>query len=213
MDQQLLLSQGIGALGLAEVVDAAKQQKLLEYLRLLDRWNSKFNLTAIRSIDEMVERHLLDSLAGIPWLEGEQVVDVGSGAGLPGIPLAIAEPQRSIVMLDSAQKKTRFIQQAIAHLALANAEVVHSRVEEAQGLKADTLVARAFSAPLDILQSCGHLCADGGAVVLYMGHIGSKLDDIPAHFQLESVNPVDLPGSDVTRHLVVARKLAVGSGP
>lgn len=199
------LSTGISQLGLANPPDDSQQQKLIAYIELLARWNRKVNLTAINSIDEMVERHLLDSLTVVPYLQGQSVIDVGSGAGLPGIPIAITQPSMSVLMLDSAARKTRFIQQAIAELSLDNAQVLHTRVQDAASPPADSVVARAFSTPVDIIESCRHLCSDGGVFVLFMAHVGNKLDVLPDGCTLERVDAVNVPNSDATRHIAVCR--------
>ena len=199
------LSAGISRLGLADPPDEKQQKLLIAYLELLARWNRKVNLTAIHSIDEMVDRHLLDSLTVLPYLEGESVTDVGSGAGLPGIPIAICKPTLSVMMLDSAARKTRFIRQAIAELNLTNAEVLHTRVQDASASKVNTVVARAFSTPVDIIEMCRHLCVDGGVFLLFMAHVGNKLDTLPAGCTLERVDAVVVPNSDATRHIAVCR--------
>lgn len=199
------LSAGIGQLGLHNPPDEPQQQQLIAYIEFLHRWNRKVNLTAIKSTDEMVERHLLDSLTVVPYLEGQSVIDVGSGAGLPGIPIAITQPAISVLMLDSAARKTRFIQQAIAELNLDNATVLHTRVQDATSQAAQTVVARAFSTPVDIIESCRHLCSDGGVFVLFMAHVGNKLDVLPDGCTLERVDAVNLPNSEATRHIVVCR--------
>ncbi len=199
------LSKGIDLLGLDHPPDQAKRQKLIAYIELLERWNRKVNLTAISSIEEMVERHLLDSLTAAPYLEGESLIDVGSGAGLPGIPIAITQPSVSVLMLDSAARKTRFIQQAIAELGLDNAQVTHTRVQDATPVAAQTVVARAFSTPLDIIESCRHLCRDGGVFVLFMGHVNNKLDVLPDGCTLERVDVINVPDSEATRHIAVCR--------
>jgi len=124
------LQDGVHALGLA--LAPAAQEKLIAYIELLAKWNQAYNLTAVRDPEQMIARHLLDSLAILPWVRGPRVLDIGSGAGLPGIPLALARPELQFVLLDSNAKKTRFITQALAELGLENVEVVHSRVEKYQ---------------------------------------------------------------------------------
>lgn len=199
------LAQGVDKLDLQVTPDETQQKQLLEYLYLLERWNRKTNLTAIKSIDEMIDRHILDSLTVLPYVEGSTLIDVGSGAGLPGIPLAISNPDLSVLMLDSASKKTRFIQQAIAELGLSNARVEHTRVEDAVSLSADTVVARAFATPVKIIESCRHLCTNGGIFLLLMADPGNKLDELPPGSTLEQLVPVTIPGSEAIRNIAVCR--------
>jgi len=118
----------------------------------------------------MLSRHLFDSLTVLPYVRGRHLLDIGSGAGLPGIPLAIARPELHCVLLDSNSKKTRFIQQVIADLSLNNAKVVHSRVEDAQLVEYDTVVSRAFSSPVDIINTAGHLFSADGAMLFMLGY-------------------------------------------
>ena len=199
------LSAGLQQLSAEIQLDSDQQHSLIAYVELLERWNRKVNLTAIKSVTEMVDRHLLDSLTVLPYIEGESVIDVGSGAGLPGIPIAIAKPSATVLMLDSAERKTRFVRQAIAELGLHNADVLHRRVQDASVTKANTVVARAFSTPVDIIEKCRHLCVDGGAFVLFMAHVGNKLDELPKGCSVERVDAVSMPDSDATRHIVSVR--------
>ena len=139
------------------------QQKLVHYIQLIARWNKTFNLTAIRDVEEMVSKHLLDSLAVQPYIEGSLILDVGSGAGLPGIPFAITSPDKHFVLIDSNGKKTRFLMQAKIDLKLDNVEVVNSRVEDYHPTKEghriyfDVITARAYATTDDILSSTAHL--------------------------------------------------------
>lgn len=202
---EVRLSAGLEQLNLGRPLHSDQRRLLIAYIELLERWNHKVNLTAIKSIEEMVDRHLLDSLTALPFIEGDSLIDVGSGAGLPGIPIAIASPSISVLMLDSAARKTRFIRQAIAELGLANADVSHTRVQDASVSKASTIVARAFSTPVDIIEMCRHLCIDGGAFVLFMAHVGDKLDVLPEGCSVEQVDVVAAPNSEATRHIAVIR--------
>ena len=140
----LALAQGVAALGL--ILDGQQLARLLGFLDLLARWNRRFNLTAIRDASAMVSHHLLDSLAVAPYLQGESVLDLGTGAGLPGLPLAIAEPSRRFWLLDSNGKKVRFVRQAVLELGLSNVEPVQSRIESYRpGRKFSTIVVRAVA--------------------------------------------------------------------
>ncbi len=197
------LHRGLAALGLAP--GAAVEQRLLDFLALLGKWNRTYNLTAVRDPEEMVTRHLLDSLAIEPHLRGPRVLDVGTGAGLPGIPLALVHPELSFVMLDSLAKKIHFVRQAIAELGLTNAEAVQARVEDYRpAAPFDTVVARAFASIPDMLAHAGHLCARGGRfLAMKGGHPRAELDAVPAGFTVEVVHRLSVPGLDAERHLVV----------
>ncbi len=152
------LNQGIEQLGLHLSTD-----KLLQYLMLLHKWNHAYNLTAIRDMDLMVTRHVLDSLAVIPWVKGSRMLDVGSGAGLPGIPLALALPELHVVLLDSNGKKVRFLQEVKRALSLPNVEIVQSRVENYHPSSGfDTVISRAFSDISQMIDWTRHLIAPQG---------------------------------------------------
>ena len=151
------LRAGAEALGLD--LHQTQYDQLLEYLYLLDKWGQVYNLTAIRGLSKMVHYHLLDSLSIMPRLEGcRKAIDVGSGAGLPGIPLAIAMPETFWVMLDSSSRKTRFIRQAIIHCGLKNAQVVQTRVQDYHAPDSpDYIVSRAYASLTDFCDSVAHL--------------------------------------------------------
>lgn len=156
MTPQQRLSSGLGEMGLS--LEGAMEEKLLAYLALLQKWNKAYNLTAIRDMDQMVIRHLLDSLSLKPYINASPVLDVGTGAGLPGIPLAICLPHLSFVLLDSNSKKTRFLNQAKIELGLDNIEVIHSRVEDYQPSEPFQIITcRAFAALNTILDRTQHL--------------------------------------------------------
>jgi 16S rRNA (guanine527-N7)-methyltransferase len=197
------LSRGLHALHL-ELPEAARA-KLLDYLRLLEKWNRAYNLTAVRDPDEMVTRHLLDSLAVAPHLAGPRVLDVGTGAGLPGIPLAIALPALDFTLLDSNAKKTRFVTQAAAELGLANVRVVQARAEDFRpAAPFDTVVARAFASIPDMLAACAHLCAPQGRLLAMKGKLPeSELAALPAGIRLVESLRLAVPGLGAQRHLVV----------
>jgi 16S rRNA (guanine527-N7)-methyltransferase len=195
------LTSGCAELGLAlppESID-----RLLDYIALLDKWNQAYNLTAVRDPGEMVTRHLLDSLAVAPHLTGQRIIDVGTGAGLPGIPLAILFPERQFVLLDSNGKKTRFLVQAKASLGLDNVTVIHSRVEEYRPEEPfDTVIARAFAALTDILSLCRHLVAKEGAVLAMKGD-ASEAGSVPEGFRLAGLIALNVPGlAHEKRHLI-----------
>ncbi len=189
-------------------LDTAVQQRLIEFVLLLQKWNRAYNLTAIRDPRQMVVRHLLDSLVIVPYLQGERVLDVGCGAGLPGIPLALAEPQRHFTLLDSNGKKTRFVTQACAELGLDNVDVVQSRVELFQADRAYTsITARAFSSVAELLQQSEHLLAENGRYLLMKGVAPvAELDAVPANFELEAMLPLRVPLLDAERHLLILKR-------
>lgn len=194
------------ALGLPE----AALGKLEEYLALLERWNRVYNLTAVREPERMVPQHLLDSLAVLPHIEGPRVLDVGSGAGLPGIPLAIAHADWQVVLLESNSKKAAFLRQALIELKLRNAEVVEERVEEYAGTAFDVVICRAFSDLPEFLRLAGRLCRPGGVLAAMKGlYPYEELAQIPAGFRLRRVADLAVPGIEGARHLVLVEPAPV----
>jgi 16S rRNA (guanine527-N7)-methyltransferase len=196
----------MAALGLE--LDAAVHAQLLAYLALLDKWNRTYNLTAIRDSLRMVSHHLLDSLAVLPRLPQRaplRLLDIGSGAGLPGIPLAMARPEWSVTLLDSNQKKCAFLRQAAAELFLHNVEVVSSRAETfapAQGF--DVVIARALTDLRRLAETSGHLLAPGGWLVAMKGaYPADELARIPAPIQVVETAKLTVPGIEGDRHLVI----------
>lgn len=201
-----LLRRGLAELALGLSVEA--QQKLLDYVSLLAKWNRVYNLTAIRDPADMVVKHLLDSLAVAPYLHGENIVDVGSGPGLPGIPLAVANPTLRFTLIDSATKKTRFMTQAVAELGLANVEVIHTRVEEYRpATPFNTVLSRAFASLHDMLNGTAHLCAEGGAFLAMKGaYPEAELREVPPGFHVSDVIRLQVPLLDGERHLLIVIK-------
>lgn len=198
---QAQLEHGIATLGLTLPEGAV--QRLLEYQALLARWNATYNLTAVRDPAEMITRHLLDSLAILPYVQGQTLADLGTGPGLPGIVLAIAAPGREILLVDSNGKKVRFLREAIRSLKLEGVKAVQSRVEEVQG-QFDCVTARAFATLEDMLGWGGHLLAPEG---IWLAMKGRQPDDefagIPAGFVVRQVADLKVPGLDAERHVVV----------
>lgn len=199
---EVLLPEGLEQLGLP--LPAEVRARLLEYIRLLAKWNQVYNLTAVRKPGEMVVRHLLDSLSIAPFIRGSHVLDVGTGAGLPGIPLALAQPDRQFVLLDSSAKRIRFITQAIAELGLKNAAAAQSRAEDFRPAHLfDTVVSRAFASIEAMVQAAGHLCAEHGCLLAMKGaYPQAELKAIPAGFRVTGVHELHVPGLDAQRHVV-----------
>jgi 16S rRNA (guanine527-N7)-methyltransferase len=195
------LERGLAAMGL----DAALAPPLLTYLTLLDRWNRTYNLTAIRDPLEMVTRHLLDSLAMQPFLERGTLADLGTGPGLPGIPLAIARPQLQVTLVESNGKKARFMREAVRQLGLGNARVAESRAEALDEPGAyDHLTARAMDTLAGIIEVGGHLLRPGGRLLAMKGvHPHDEIAQLPAGWRVEQVLPLHVPGLTGERHLVV----------
>lgn len=182
-------------------------KRFAQFINLLHKWNAVYNLTSVRDMKQMVSRHIMDSVVIAPYLQGEQILDVGCGAGLPGIPLAITEPQRHYTLLDSNNKKTRFVQQSIAELHLTNVSVVTERIEIYQPSQTfDTVVARAYSSIENLLNGVRHLLKPGSQVLAMKGiYPLAELESIPASFTLERVEPVLVPGLEAERHLVMLK--------
>jgi len=195
------IQQGGEALGLT--LTEEKISRLQIYVELLNKWNKVYNLTSVRDPNEMVGRHILDSLTILPFLKGDSLLDVGTGAGLPGIPIAIMHPEIAVTLLDTNSKKTRFLQQAKAELRLANVTVVHARVEEAELPKFAMVTARAFATIKDIIDLTGQHCDDAGSLLLMKGtYPEEELDTMSGGFQLQDVVTLTVPGCEGQRHLV-----------
>lgn len=197
------LAAGLEELGLHP--PAAVHRRLLQYLRLLQKWNRVYNLTGVRDPHEMLARHILDSFAVLRFVTGSRVLDVGTGAGLPGIPLALMLPASWFVLLDSSAKKTRFVRQVVAELELANVEVVCERAEKFQPPhKFDTLVARALAPIPDVLAASGHLCAASGQILIMKGACPrQELAVIPEGYAVSEVKALRVPRLNAERHLVI----------
>ncbi|WP_153117801.1 16S rRNA (guanine(527)-N(7))-methyltransferase RsmG [Rhodocyclus tenuis] len=199
------LAQGLVALGI-ELAPAA-QQTLLAYAALLDKWNRAFNLTALRDPEKAVSHHLLDSLAILPHLLGATLLDVGSGGGLPGIPLAIARPGLAVTLLDSNSKKTAFLRQAAIELGLANVSVHCGRIEDfrpAQPFAA--IVSRAFAELADFVRPTRALLAPDGGWLAMKGLIPhEEIARLPEGVVVSSVTPLAVPGVDGERHLLLLK--------
>ncbi|HET8882387.1 MAG TPA: 16S rRNA (guanine(527)-N(7))-methyltransferase RsmG [Solimonas sp.] len=206
----IALERGLRSIDLD--LPAAAQARLLRYLDEMARWNTAYNLTAIRAPGEMVIRHLLDSLVLLPVLRAlpafaqRRLLDVGAGAGLPGIPLAIAVPELAVTVLDSNGKKARFMRHAQRTLALANVEVAETRVESfAPAAPYPLIVSRAFASLADFFTATGPLLAEGGVWVAMKGKLdAAELAAVPAAVDIRETHRLRVPGLDEERHAVVA---------
>ena len=190
-------------------LSAKQRDQLIAYVLLLDKWNRVYNLTAVREPGRMIGLHLLDSLAVLPHLgAGKSLLDVGTGGGLPGIPLAIAQPALAVTMLDTIAKKTTFVRQAIAELGLGNAIAVTARVEEFKPVeKFDIVISRAFAELKDFVDSAANLCADDGRLIAMKGvYPHDEIARVSASVRVQEVVPLSVPQVDGKRHLVLLQK-------
>jgi 16S rRNA (guanine527-N7)-methyltransferase len=213
MSVEQQLQAGIAALGLA-LPDGA-EAKLLAYLALLDKWNRVYNLTAVRDAERMVSHHLLDSLVAVPYFQAEgtgpsRVLDVGSGGGLPGIPLAIARPELQVTLIDSIAKKTAFLLQAKAELGLANLHVVTGRVEDFRPEAGFEIVtSRAFSDLKEFVTLTRHLLAPGGRWLAMKGlYPHEEIAVLPPDMKVSADYALAVPGLEASRHLIVVEPVA-----
>lgn len=199
---QQLIEQGLAELHLAEPPGLAGA--LADYLELLARWNQTYNLTAVRVPEDMVTRHVMDSLAVLPFIDGERMLDVGTGPGLPGLLLAMARPGQRFVLLDSSGKKTRFVEHAAMRLGLRNVEVVQARVEDHEDEEGFAVVlSRAFASVADFIRLAGHLAHPGGRLLAMKGALPEEeLAGLPAGWGLQAVHKLTVPGLSGRRHLL-----------
>jgi 16S rRNA (guanine527-N7)-methyltransferase len=197
------LAQGVAQSGLT--LPSATRARLLDYLALLQKWNKVYNLTGVRDAPRMVTHHLLDALALAPHVSAATILDVGSGAGLPGIPLALALPGAQVTLLDSSEKKAAFLRQATIELGIANAEVVCERAERWRPARRfELVISRAFSEIPQYVASAGHLVAAGGELAAMKGRFPeAELNQIPRTFRVRRVVALAVPRLRAERHLVV----------
>jgi 16S rRNA (guanine527-N7)-methyltransferase len=198
-----VLGEGIAAMRLD--VTPAQQDKLMDYLALMFKWNAVYNLTSLRDPMQMVTHHLLDSLAAVPaFATAHNVLDVGSGGGLPGIVLAIVRPDMKVSMIDTVHKKTAFLTQVKAQLSLANVTVYTARVEQLEvSAKFDVITSRAFADLSDFVNWSSHLLADGGRYIALKGVAPKdEQERLPADWKVAGVEPLHVPKLDAERHLV-----------
>ena len=180
-------------------------ERLMQYVALLEKWNKIYNLTAVREARHMVTHHLLDSLSVVPHLRAKTILDLGSGAGLPGVPLALALPQTRVTLLDANQKKTAFLRQAKMELALENVEVACARAEAWQPAERfEVVISRAFSDLRKFIALAGRLCTREGMLAAMRGVCPKdELASLPVAFRLTKVVPLKVPGLAASRHLVL----------
>jgi 16S rRNA (guanine527-N7)-methyltransferase len=192
--------------------DAARLLRLLDELQ---HWNRAYNLTAIRDRTDMIRQHLLDSLSAVGELYGTHIADVGTGAGFPGLPLALLQPQRQFTLIDSTAKKVRFVQHAVRTLGLANVSVLHARVETLQLPPFETVLARAFAPLPKLLRAVRGLCDARTRVVALKGRRpDTELAQLPAPWQLLAERALTVPGLNAERHLLVlGLEASAGHGP
>jgi 16S rRNA (guanine527-N7)-methyltransferase len=193
------------------MLPSAAMDQLASYLDLLAKWNRVYNLTAIRDEAKLVSHHVLDSLAVVNHLPDGNVLDVGSGAGLPGIPIAISCPGRSVTLLDSNHRKGAFLKQAIAELGIATTQVVTERVEAYRPSELfKTVISRAFSDLADFVELAGHLCASDGVMIAMKGlHPGDEIAQLPSSWKVEKTLRLEIPQLDASRHLVFLRSIPI----
>jgi 16S rRNA (guanine527-N7)-methyltransferase len=198
------LAKGLAKLNLP--TSDAQLAKLLSFITLLQKWNQHFNLTAVRDPLSMVTRHILDSLSVSQYLNGNSILDVGTGAGLPGIPLSIFSLEKQFFLLDSNQKKQVFVSQAVKSLSLVNVNCVHSQVETYQPVqKFSTILARAFAPMAKMIPLAAHLLAEDGLFLLMLGKIQQE-EDLPLGFQIQRIVSLKVPGENAQRHLAIIVK-------
>jgi 16S rRNA (guanine527-N7)-methyltransferase len=197
-----VLTAGARQIGIP--LDAESGERLLRLVDELELGNAQFNLTAIRDRPGMLTKHILDSLSLQPYLRGNRVADIGTGAGFPGLPLAIVNPERRFTLVEATGKKARFVEQTVQALGCRNVQVVHSRAESYRPFELfDTVVARALSSLADFAAYAGHLCTPDGRLLAMKGkRPDEEISALPKSFRVLAVHRVKLPGLDDERHLV-----------
>ncbi len=202
MQLKQILQNGLKQLNLDLSIQV--QQKLIDYVLLLHKWNQTYNLTSVRDPKEIVIRHILDSLAIVPYIKGKRILDVGTGAGLPGIPLALALPKKYFVLLDSNSKKIRFLIYAVSVLKINNVEIIQERVEKYQPQqKFDSIITRAFASLQDTVIKTKHLYNKNGYLLAMKGkYPNQELQKIKEPIL---VYKIEVPNLDEQRHLVLVR--------
>lgn len=194
-----------GAVQLGIALDQRQRERLLALLAELEEWNGRFNLTGIREPADMLHKHLLDSLSVLPWLQGKRIADVGTGAGFPGLPLAIARPTASFTLIESTTKKARFVEHVVQLLELPNVSVVSARAEAYRpAAPFDTVVCRAVGKLAEFTGFAGHLCARRGCLLAMKGkHPADEIKALPPGWKVAGVHALAVPGLEAERHVVV----------
>ncbi|WP_150138271.1 16S rRNA (guanine(527)-N(7))-methyltransferase RsmG [Candidatus Enterovibrio escicola] len=189
-------------------ISSYQEYQLIRYVELLHKWNSTYNLTSVRDPHDMVIKHIMDSLVVSPYLKGKTFIDVGTGPGLPGIPLAIINPTKSLTLLDCLGKRINFIRQVIYELKINNITTVKSRVEEFQPEEGfDGVLSRGFASMKNMVKICHHLPSQNGRFLALKGRIDQKeIDDLPAECSVTDIKPLSVPGLEGERHLVILVK-------
>ncbi len=189
-------------------LNEAQNGLLLDYLELLIKWNKAYNLTAIRDPEEMLIKHLVDSLSIAPYIKGKDIADIGTGPGLPGIPMAILFPEKHFLLVDSNGKKTRFLTQSKITLSLANVEIVHGRVESvAKDKQFDQIMSRAFTALDNMVDLCKHLLTDKGEFLAMKGlHPQNEINALPGDYHVKNSINLCVPACEEDRHLIIIEK-------
>ena len=205
MELERMLARGLDESGLQLEADA--RARLLDYVGLLVKWNRVYNLTSVRKPQDMLTRHILDSLVVLPHVKGPRILDVGTGAGLPGLVLAIARPEWTVILLDSSNKKLRFVRQAITDLDLDNCDVEHVRIEEYQPAELfNTLISRAFSSLDEMHKHCARLAAPDGRILAMKGiYPLAEIESLPDRDVVVAAHALTVPGLDAQRHLLELR--------
>lgn len=193
-----------GALALGLTLSPQQAGALITLLDELDDWNQRMNLTAIRQREAQITKHVLDSLSIHSFLRGTRIIDVGTGAGFPGLPLALIHPERQFMLLDATAKKLRFVEHAAARIGLANVATVHTRAEDYQPKERfDTVIARAVGPVGRFVEWCGHLCVGGGRLLAMKGRRpDDEIKGLPSGWKIAAVHRLDVPALDEERHLV-----------
>lgn len=195
-----------GAFEMGVTLQPAQVQALLRLLDELSRWSQTYNLTAIRAREEMLTHHLLDSLSIAPYLRGQRCIDVGTGAGFPGLPLAIAQPERQFVLLDSNGKKIRFVAHMVRTLGLQQVSAVHARAEDYRANGVDCVLARAFAPLSELISRVEALCGPETRVLAMKGRRSTEsAAELPAGWSVEADHDLHVPGLQESRHLLVLR--------
>ncbi len=207
VDLTTTLRAGLQALEIGQ--DSARALRLIDFIKLIEKWNRVYNLTAVHDPVKMIPVHLLDSLSVLRYIKGANITDVGSGAGIPGIPLAIYQPDKQFVLVDSDAKKTRFMQQAVMELSLTNVRVCRTRVEDfPETERFDTVICRAFSNIVEFVNSAGSLCKQTGRLLALKGkYPGKEIAQLPTGYEVVKVDRLVVLGLERQRHVVEILKV------